>query len=198
LFEKRITKLICNNAKRDNNRFTFTYLKECYTVLISRFSDVKYIPKCRVSVDLNGLPRIIPVNLRKKLDDRRIYVFVATILCIHRVIKWFPDVSLNTIIDRFDGISTTFSASEIKRSLANLKNISLTPMSYPRLGKLKMEALSSESAGPNSNYANSGVILDAIALIKYPSALLNLIRLYSFYKGGYKFIICLVVIILST
>jgi hypothetical protein len=51
-------------------------------------SNKDYSPKMRVSLDSNGLPKIIPPKLRAEmLQSRWLFVAVITILGIHRLVK---------------------------------------------------------------------------------------------------------------
>jgi hypothetical protein len=84
---KRIYTLYLNQVKRQNLRFVFTYLKESYTILQFKRAGMKYEPKVRVSIDKSGFPKIIPFKIRDLLvSDRNLFVSVATLLGVHRVI----------------------------------------------------------------------------------------------------------------
>jgi hypothetical protein len=210
LFVKRITSFIQSNTfernvvlsptksmivKFTNRRFIYEYLKDCYTIVLNYHSTGQYIPKSKVSLNSTGLPNIIPRSLRNNISDRRVFILICTSLAIFRVISYFPDVDLSTITGPFTGLTRTFEHNVITKSLMHLRNISLDKYSFPRLSRMRMSSLSFESAGPNSSYANSGIVLDALSLIKYPSALYHLLHLYLKFKG-YRYIICLCAIIL--
>jgi hypothetical protein len=86
---RRILRFMSNQRKRNNLRQVFTYLKECLTILNARLVNSTYEPKIRVSVDKHGIPKIIPPAIRRiVLTDRKIFVVTATLLAIHRLLKW--------------------------------------------------------------------------------------------------------------
>jgi hypothetical protein len=183
LLMNRILVLFKTNQARKNNRFTYTYLKDCYHILISvYFSDpaFRYKPKTRVSLDKLGLPRIIPVQLRMLLGDRRVFVFTSTLLSIFRVINFFPKVDLDSIIRPFKGISRTLDRNLLANGLLRLYRVKYgdTVSVLPKQKLRTIRSLSVQTAGPNCSISNSGVLLDACALVKHPFVLLSVYRLY--------------------
>jgi hypothetical protein len=75
-------------GKRRNLRFVHSYLKECYTVVVSVIVGTDYNPKMGVAVGKStGLPLIIPGRLRTRMrSDRQIYIAVMTMLGLHRIV----------------------------------------------------------------------------------------------------------------
>jgi hypothetical protein len=89
LMVRRIVRYYNNQGKRKNLRQVFLYLKECLVLLNSALVDSKYEPKIRISVDKRGIPKIIPPAIRRiVLTDRVIFVATATLLALHRLLKW--------------------------------------------------------------------------------------------------------------
>lgn len=89
LMVRRILRLLQSQRKRKNLRQVFTYLKECLTVLNAKLVGSAYEPKIRIAVDKNGIPKIIPPALRRiVLSDRKMFVVTASLLAIHRLLKW--------------------------------------------------------------------------------------------------------------
>ena len=87
---KRIQKMYLIQGRRGNLRFVYSYLKECYTICVSKKVLSPYSPKLGVAVGtLTGIPLIIPGRIRERmLSDRRLYITTMTILGIHRIIPW--------------------------------------------------------------------------------------------------------------
>lgn len=154
---RRIIRLYDNQRKRKNLRQVFTYLKECLTILNSKLVNTTYEPKVRVKVDKHGIPKIIPPAIRRiVLGDRKIFVVTATLLAIHRLLKWWPDVDYSTILDPFKGETPVLDPSVINRAKEELMSYSSLGMkhSYPRFKDFKLlipraHALRIEKSGPN-------------------------------------------------
>lgn len=83
----KIDKFYSTQKDRRNLRMVFEYLKDCYTIISFRragkvFTSLKH----HVSLDPRGIPRIIPYELRIRLDERVYFIAVSNILGIYRII----------------------------------------------------------------------------------------------------------------
>jgi len=173
---KRIQKMYLTQGRRRNFRFVYSYLKEAYTICVSKKVSSPYTPKLGVAVgSRSGIPLIIPGRIRERmLSDRRLYITVLTILGIHRIIPWWPDVDLSSIKDAFQGKYRTINLDSLikaKRKLLRLAGV----YSY-RFSALKSSMLFPQSAGPNHTKAYLGVFADTIGIIKNPTYMLNLLK----------------------
>jgi hypothetical protein len=168
---------------RKNLRQVFTYLKEAYTVLLFWKAGSTYTPTCRVSVDARGIPKVIPVQLRNAIDQKSVYIGVASILGIHRVVPWWPKVDLSTIENPFSGavktlpINTLISA-KIKLWKLLYPSLSLRKYYSLRLRIRKPKGIFVMSAGPNGPQAQKSIIEDALAFWSNPLYAYRLIRWY--------------------
>jgi hypothetical protein len=88
------------------------------------------IPEKGVSIKRNhvGLPTIIPTKLLNRImnfsntseSDRRIVVCILTLLSVFRVFPTKPKVSLQSIVEPFNGTVETLSLEEIRKALKDL------------------------------------------------------------------------------
>lgn len=184
-----------SQIKRRNLKFVFIYLKECYTITqFARSGNTGYISKCRVKVDDKGYPKIIPVILRNQLHgSKSLYISVLTILGLHRVIPYWPDVDLASIVNPFNGISKTLDLPLLIRAKSNLCKLAKLPKGY----KLKLaipKGLVLLSAGPNHKHSQWSVIEDALAFYHEPKVLLCILRWFIINKSPlfFPFILLLV------
>lgn len=164
----RIKHMYTTQGGRKNLRFVFTYLKECYTMVISAKVGTAYTPKLGVKVGKStGLPLIIPGGLRKRLlSDRRLYIAVSTLLGIHRIVPWWPQVDLSTIIGNFDGLYNSLDVAVLKTAKGRLCELAGLKDDSIEFTRLKSRALFPESSGPNKIHASYGVVEDTIALVQ--------------------------------
>jgi GR25 family glycosyltransferase involved in LPS biosynthesis len=190
LFHKRIIDMYRNQSSRSNIRFVFTYLKEIYTLNNSLLSGGNYIPKCRISIDKQGRPRLIPIYIREiYLSNRSVFVAVQTILGVHRLMKWWPKVSYETIVKPFNGVSSSLDSLVLqtaKRNLLSLKfgrHIQWKTCNSFSLVLKPIKGLVLESSGPNGPNSWYSVTTDAFAFYSEPKYLFNLLRFYFFNKS---------------
>lgn len=160
-------------VKRSGFNFAHLYLKECMRLTIrSLAGQPDKCMKIHVKVDMNGLPKIIPYNLRKILllkgGNLQIYrnklIGILTLLSIFRVFPTCPKLKFDTITDPFKGSVRTFDKSLVRRALKDLGI--LTNILKDR--KYKTTLIGSESSGPNSYKAAWGSLIDALAFIHNP------------------------------
>ncbi|UBZ25884.1 RNA-dependent RNA polymerase [Fusarium mangiferae mitovirus 5] len=190
LLNKRIIEMYRDQSKRNNIRFVFTYLKEIYTLNNSLLSRGSYIPKCRISLDKSGRPRLIPIYIRDiYLDNRSVFVAVQTILGVHRLLKWWPKVSYDTIVKPFDGLSSTLQPWILHRAKRNLLSLKFGKHIHNKTSenfhlKLKpIKGLVLESSGPNGPKSWYSITTDAFAFYSEPVYLINLLRFYILNKS---------------
>jgi len=184
LFHKRIMKLYTTQKARKNLRQVFTYLKECYTMTYNAWTGGQYVPKVRIRCDKQGYPKIIPALLRKDfLTERRLFVAVTTLLGIHRLIPWWPDVDYSTILDPFKGESRVLPAPllyEAKRHLMNYSELSRDVPSDKRINfRIKVgkcQPLRIEKSGPNGKWNWGNAVEDAFAFYTRPLYLIKVLR----------------------
>jgi hypothetical protein len=172
----RIKRMYIIQGRRRNLRFVFSYLKEVYTICTSIKVQSPYIPKLGVRVGVHSrIPLIIPGRIRKNmLTDRRLYITTMTILGIHRIIPWWPEVDLKSIVSDFNGRYQSMASDLILRS--KLKLCALAKVSNYRFTDLKARSLFPQSSGPNMSNASWGVFLDTIGLVKSPGYLWILLK----------------------
>lgn len=154
--------------------------------------------KCRVSLDRNGLPRIIPLNLRLILADnenqfeeiRGVIGGVLTFLSMYRIIGWFPKVDLKSILDPFNGTTRSFEPQLLAGALGDLLKSSRTAQKKWTITSLnavfrghKVKLHLSESAGPNGGPSTLGLWYDAFAFLHNPKKLLAVIAFYFTFSG---------------
>jgi hypothetical protein len=184
LFLKRIMKLYTSQKSRRNLRQVFTYLKEAYLVTYNAYTHGQYEPKIRIRVDKAGFPKIIPSKLRIKfLDRRKLFVACTTLLGLHRLIPWWPDVDYSTILDPFRGQSRTLPMpllEEAKRSLMQYSSASEGVPFHKRFNyRLRIgrcEALRIEKSGPNGKWNWGNAVEDAFAFYTHPRYLISVLR----------------------
>lgn len=183
LMVRRIIRLFDNQRKRKNLRQVFTYLKECLTVLNARLVNSPYEPKIRIKVDKHGIPKIIPPAIRRiVLTDRKIFVVTATLLAIHRLLKWWPEVVYSTILDPFKGTSPTLDPTVIysaKKELMSYSSLGANFSEFPRFEDFKLRVprahpLRIEKSGPNGKWSWSQAVEDAFAFYHQPRLLFTL------------------------
>jgi hypothetical protein len=186
--------------QRKNNRFVYTYLKECYTVLVSSlYSDSKYSPKVRVSLDKSGLPRIIPAPLRELIKGHKtVLLGVFSVLGLHRIIEYKPKVDLSTIEAPFTGVSRTVSSSKLE--FAKMRLLALAGFSKKDSINFKLRLPSIRGklivkAGPNGPKAFTKLFVDAFALTNDFALLFALSKWYIRY-GGKRYLLSLYLILL--
>lgn len=184
LFLKRIMKLYMTQKARKNLRQVFTYLKESYLVTYNAWTGGQYEPKVRIRRDKLGYPKIIPAKLRTAfLTRRKLFVACTTLLGLHRLIPWWPDVSLETILDPFKGVSRELDAEllfEAKRHLMQHSTLSEgVPSSRRNKFRLKLEPcrpLRIEKSGPNGKWNWGNAVEDAFAFYTHPLYLIQVLR----------------------
>lgn len=169
---RRILRFYETEKSRKNIRMVFEYLKDCYTVVQFHragfaFQDFKH----HVSLDKRGLPRIIPIELRNRMDNRACFLAVSSILALYRVMPWWPKVSLETILAPFEGLSKTFDVKILTKGKDNLCKLAGLRRGF-RLKMLKSRALNIQTAGPNGKVSLDSSFIDGMALLSYPRVLL--------------------------
>lgn len=104
----------------------------------------KYIVPFPISIS-RGLPRIIPINLRREIEEgnRIVFKVVFTILSIYRILSCDPILKLNTITDPFKGICSSLNIMDIKAVRELL--VGSSPLWDIRVNKV----LNITTAGPN-------------------------------------------------
>jgi len=192
----RMYKVYTNQVQRRNNRFLFEHFKDMYNIVTFHLAGQQRPSlKTRVKLDGRGLPTILPWPLRLSLlnKERVPSMVILTLFGVHRVIGWWPKVDLGTILDRFSGLSPTLDVFRIRKAIKNLKSISTTRFRFVKV----MKSIELRSSGPNGKDALFQVFNDAFALWQNPRYLIDLMRLYWTYKGSLKYIISLVIILVS-
>jgi hypothetical protein len=201
LFSKRVAKYFeFQLLRRQNNRFVYTYLKECYTLTVSvLYSRSQYVPKVRISVDSSGLPRIIPVPLRRLIrSNKNVLLGVLSVLGLHRIIKYEPKVDTGTITKPFIGVGKTVSVIKLNSAINNLLQLAGLSKSNSSNFRLKLSGIRGlivEKAGPNGPAAFRRIFIDAIALMNDFNLLLTLSKWYCKY-GGKRYLLSLYLILL--
>lgn len=160
-------------VKKSGWNFTHLYLKECMRLTIRTLAgQPDKCMKIHVKVDMNGLPKIIPYNLRKILllkgGNLQFYrhkiIGILTLLSIFRVFPTCPKIKFSTITDEFKGSVRTFDSVLIRKAIKDL-GISSNILEGK---KYKTTLIGSESSGPNSYKAAWGSLIDALAFIHNP------------------------------
>jgi hypothetical protein len=174
---------LCNRIqtlwKHNGSTWLVQYLAEVTRAIVCWLGNEKYIrSSIYISITGKGLPKLIPLILRKsmiagKLHDssegKLVIRAVLTVLSIYRVMDAKPVLKLGTITGPFKGTSQTLPLYEIEGALRSLGLKSL------RLQRPDVFMIS-ESAGPNYAKATYGAPLDAIAYIRYPLIWYNWVR----------------------
>jgi len=190
LLNSRIVSLVENSGWS----FAFLYLKESIRLTIRSLAGQpeplwnNSIP--RVKRDPHGLPTIIPLNLRKVLlePSKNIGIVRAT-LCILSVFRTFKvpvKPSLDSIIEPFSGISSTFAYLRISKALNMLKFEAKFS---------NFRGFISESAGPNTKFATWGAAIDALAFLEYPKQFFTFVRI-AYLTSSYWYLTLFIVILL--
>jgi hypothetical protein len=127
-----------------------------------------------VSLDLNGLPKILPLVIRTLIIDRdfKMVRVILTIVQIYRVFPTTPKVDLKAILDPFNGLSRTLDTTLITESVAELIK---TPLVLPKLNFVLLT-----TSSPTSVKSTLGMSLDTIALIFHPKQLYLCLKLSGF------------------
>jgi len=173
----RITNLINKNGWC----FTFLYLKKALhqvVTFVSKSDNHHYTTApfgTMVRVDKNGLPAILPrdirtflVSLRERemiigFEDLRRAVGLTTLLSCYRLFKFKTEVDLTSVTEAFKGTSESFPDAQLKLSLDDLN--------LPSLVNLGSSILQGESSGPNNKRSAWGAEIDALAFIHHPKLL---------------------------
>lgn len=142
--------MVSQGIKMRNYRFVFEYLKEAYTISLSKRTGTTYTPKIRVKVGKLGFPLIIPGKLRQlMMENRLVYIAVMTILCLHRIVPYWPKVSFSTITDSFSGTAESFSKLAITKTKYMLCRFSKSKLGIS-LSRYPIAFLELNSSSPNS------------------------------------------------
>lgn len=148
-----------------------------------------------MSLDKSGLPRIIPYSLRVFLllnkEDlstmKNVYGCLASCLSIYRVVKWFPEPDINSIIAPFNGTNSTISQPLLRAAFTDLLDSPTTAKSksWVSIESFRRSVLMikpifhlSENSGPNGGPATLSSWYDAFALFHHPGLISKLLYLY--------------------
>lgn len=203
----RYLKLLSTNG----NNFTFTYTKQVLHLTVQFLAggplsglivhEVK--SGILVKVDPVGLPSILPLSLRKRLEKAKAnllsskleLVCILSVLSIFRVLKTNPTADLSSITQPFSGYSRTFDADMIINSLKSL----LEASGQEKLNfKVKIPWLvGGETSGPNSHKAIWGAEIDAIAFLYQPKVLRSFVLLL-LKTGGVLMLVWFCVVLVLT
>lgn len=145
-------------AKKNGTVFLVQYLKESHRLTLKALSGSpeKCITSPRVATRA-GIPLIIPPYLRYGLyrRDKVIVQLVLTLLNFYRVIKIKASLKINTITDKFGGLSPELPILEVKEAIKVLR------LKYNFVINSNADLIPSVSAGPNSRISILGVTIDA-------------------------------------
>lgn len=183
---------LCNRVltlwKHNGSTWLVQYLAEQSRAIVCWLGNEKYVrSSIFISITGKGLPKLIPLILRKsmiagKLQDNRegklVIRAVLTVLSIYRVMGAKPVVKLGTITDPFKGVSEQLPHYEI---VSALHRIGLKSLRLQRANIFHI----SDSSGPNYAKATYGSPLDAIAYIRYPRLWYNWVK-YCYINGYYS------------
>ncbi|QKI79963.1 RNA-dependent RNA polymerase [Erysiphe necator associated mitovirus 15] len=177
----------------------YEYLKDCYTITCfswagSAFKDTKH----HVSLDKGGLPRIIPIELRRCIvrRDRAVFLSCITFLALHRAISWWPKVDLSTVTAPFCGRFRSLDRSVLLKgmygvnALAGRKIDSGLKMLAPRF-------LNILTSSPNGRVSLSSSWLDAGAFLYHPKTLFALLR-WNYSNKGHTVNLVLLALVLCS
>lgn len=152
--------------KKSGPTFVVQYLKEATRVVQKFISGQPQVASEGVAVSLtNGLPRLIPGPLRKKIreGDPVTTRAVLTVLSLYKLLKCRPKLKLNSITDPFNGVSRTLHPIQVKYAISLLpKTVRYGRVSYGDRGYIR--SLVSINAGPNAKKSYASLPLDALAL----------------------------------
>nr|QUE49179.1 MAG: RNA-dependent RNA polymerase [Sclerotinia sclerotiorum mitovirus 37] len=175
-FAVRVRSLLTHNGRK----FTVLYLKECYRIVQHFVSGNPVLVTHELPLSIvRGLPSIIPGVLRLQMHDGNPDVIrgVLTCLSVFRVIKFPGNVSFDTIVGPFTGLSSTLPVYELLAVKSSL----------PPLGELgPLRWLFSRSAGPNCKVAGLGIWLDIKAWSSRPN-FGDLLDFVKYFPGGLDF-----------
>jgi hypothetical protein len=173
--------------KHNGSTWLVQYLAEQSRAIVCWLGNEKYVrSSIFISITGKGLPRLIPLNLRKLMivgklhgsyEGKLVIRAVLTVLSIYRVMGAKPIVKLDTITAPFKGSSPILPLYEIDEALHWLGIKSLR-LQRPNIFHI------SESSGPNYAKATYGSPLDAIAYIRYPFIWYNWVK-YCVINGYY-------------
>lgn len=175
-FAVRVRSLLTHNGRK----FTVLYLKECYRIVQHFVSGNPVFVTNELPLSIvRGLPSIIPGSLRLQMHDGNPDVIrgVLTCLSVFRVIKFPGNVSFDTIVGSFTGLSSTLPVYELLAVKSSL----------PPLGEFgPLRWLFSRSAGPNCKVAGLGIWLDIKAWSSRPN-FGDLLDFIKYFPGGSDF-----------
>lgn len=132
--------------------FVVKYLKCCFLITVNTLAHSKYVSQPGdpiVSVDSNGIPRIIPKDLRRHIvcaDKEKDWMLIQAILSIfnlYRIISVPGSLKLQSITDPFNGINQEFDGRVIETGIEILLG------RVPRI-KGRWSFVHISSAGPNA------------------------------------------------
>nr|QIR30267.1 RNA-dependent RNA polymerase [Plasmopara viticola lesion associated mitovirus 44] len=174
VLQKRISKMVDNSGFQ----FTFKYLKTVLHITVRFLSGrplLTYSPKGipYVSIDSHGLPKIIPLEIRRFLKgsdlskDSKIIGAILSVLSIFRVFPTHVAPKLDTIVSKFSGSITSFHSDTLKAACVDLFSKNL----INRKPRFDCKVIGGESAGPNGFKAAWSSGIDALAFIHNPKLL---------------------------
>nr|QDH88411.1 MAG: RNA-dependent RNA polymerase [Mitovirus sp.] len=179
-------------------KFTAQYLSECARALICWLGNEKFIRgKTRISLTKSGLPKIIPIYLRKLIrpvkdgsdSSKLVFRVVLTALSVYRVIGHAPIYKWETITDPFKGVSPVLPEVELQKVLMHIQPIK----SLRKPNFLKV----SESSGPNYPRATWSSALDAFALVLNWKQFIAWYKWCRHYKWDLPIVWLLMVVVIS-
>jgi len=171
---------VYNLIKKSGFQFTFKYLKAVLHLTIRFLSGRPifiYAPKGSpyIRIDSNGLPKILPLKLRRFLidcdlvKDSRTLGAILSLISIFRVFPTHVKPKLDTIVSSFTGSIKTFSHYKLKLACEDLLNNIIN-----RKPNFVCKIIGGESAGPNGFKAAWTSGIDALAFIHEPKLLFSL------------------------
>nr|QXN75377.1 MAG: RNA-dependent RNA polymerase [Grapevine-associated mitovirus 2] len=189
---KQMSSKIFELWNSNGSKFTVFYLKECCLVIMKFIAKEPYISipsgsTPSVSLSKDGLPAIIPLNIRDimKID----FDFSKSILSLFNVFRVISfkgaEPDLKTITDPFNGISKTLDINEISRVILLLEK-KVGKFKDIKTLQIRLEAI--YTSGPNFRPSVVSSFFDAYALLKYPSVLFAIARL-SWMQNGWWILI---------
>jgi hypothetical protein len=180
-------------------KFTSQYLSEWSRALICWAGNEKFKQgKTLVSLSAAGLPKILPIILRKELSAFKVGSIrgnlvlraVLTALSVYRVIGFAPIYKWETITGPFTGSTTVLPQFEIDRVVAHIRPIKhLKKPNFLRI---------SESSGPNYPRATWSSAIDAIALALHPKQMWAWYKWCRHFKWDLPIVWCCWIIIVTT
>jgi len=158
-------------GRRSGKKFLVQYLKECVRILICFINHSQYVRQPGVpivKIDKNGLPTLIPSDIRLILlkfisvggfYNTLVLRCTLTMLSYFRVLQFKNLPNISSVTDGFTGISQSLELSEIL----------FVSKWFPRFIYKDCEISIAESVGPNGPKGTWFAGADAIALILKPS-----------------------------